>query len=168
MKVGRWGHLVNHCTTVHLLYSSRLNEVGVDMLDDPVEVKLSESQDRWSAALSTFSTLRRDSQALIEQIRRSMNEMRALRARLVQAPSGPTSNGSTPPELPRPVHFQLQYGLTPREMQVAMLLAEGRSNEDLASALKISPHTARHHTQHVLAKLGVHSRSQAGAKIRNW
>jgi DNA-binding NarL/FixJ family response regulator len=138
------------------------------MLDDPVEMKLSESQHRWSAALSAFSTLRRDNQALIEQIRHSINEMRVLRARLVQAPSRPTSNGSTPPELPLPVHFQLQYGLTPREMQVAMLLAEGRSNEDVASALEISPHTARHHTQHVLAKLGVHSRAQAGAKIRNW
>jgi DNA-binding NarL/FixJ family response regulator len=168
MKVGRWGHLVNHCTTVHLLFSSRLNEVGDDMLDDPVETKLSESQHRWIAALSTFSALRRDSQALIEQIRRSINEMRALRARLVRAPGQPPSSGSTPPELPRAVHFQLQYGLTPREMQVAILLAEGHSNEDIASALKVSPHTARHHTQHVLAKLGVHSRAQAGAKIRNW
>jgi DNA-binding NarL/FixJ family response regulator len=53
-------------------------------------------------------------------------------------------------------------------MQVAMLLAEGRSNEDVAAALQVSPHTARHHTQHVLAKLGVHSRAQAGAKIRQW
>jgi DNA-binding NarL/FixJ family response regulator len=138
------------------------------MFDDSVETKLSESQHRWIAAVSTLSTLRRDNQAILEQIRRSITEMRTLRARLTQAPDRGPSNGSTPPELLRPVHFQSQYGLTPREMQVAMLLAEGRSNQDIASALDVSPHTARHHTQHVLAKLGVHSRAQAGAKIRNW
>jgi DNA-binding NarL/FixJ family response regulator len=154
------------------------------MVDGPVEIKLSDdgteahgsevptfpmSPDRWSTALSTFSSLRRDSRALLDQIRHALSEMRALRARLmIQAPSRRASNGSSAPELPRTVHFQLQYGLTPREMQVAMLLAEGRSNFEVASVLKVSPHTARHHTQHVLAKLGVHSRAQAGAKIRNW
>jgi DNA-binding NarL/FixJ family response regulator len=154
------------------------------MVDGPVETKLSGdgteshlpdvptfplSPDRWSAALSTFSSLRRDSRAILDQIRRALSEMRALRARLmVQVPSRQASNGKPAPELPRTVHFQLRYGLTPREMQVAMLLAEGCSNFEVASVLKVSPHTARHHTQHVLAKLGVHSRAQAGAKIRNW
>ena len=154
------------------------------MVDGPVEMKLSGdgteshgsevpsfplSQDRWSTALSTFSSLRRDSRAILDQIRRAMGELRALRARLmIQAPSRRASNGNPAPELPRTVHFQLQYGLTPREMQVAMLLAEGCSNSEVASVLKVSPHTARHHTQHVLAKLGVHSRAQAGAKIRKW
>jgi DNA-binding CsgD family transcriptional regulator len=32
--------------------------------------------------------------------------------------------------------------------------------------LGISAHTARHHTQRVLAKLKVHSRAEAGAKLR--
>ncbi len=153
------------------------------MVDGPVETTLSGngaespspavppfplSQHRWIAALSTFSTLRRDSQAILEQIRRSITEMRALRARLVQGPGRRAGNGAPAAERPRAIHFQLEYGLTAREMQVAMLLAEGRSNEDVAAALRVSPHTARHHTQHVLAKLGVHSRAQAGAKIRDW
>ena len=126
------------------------------------------SQHPWVAALSTFSALLQDSKALLEQIRRSMSEMRVLRARLIQDPGRRAANGPPEPELPRAMHFQLEYGLTTREMQVAMLLAEGRSNEDVAAALQVSPHTARHHTQHVLAKLGVHSRAQAGAKIRDW
>jgi DNA-binding NarL/FixJ family response regulator len=126
------------------------------------------SQHRWTAAVSTFDTLRRDSLALLEQIRRSVSEMRALRARLIQDPGRRSPNGAAGAELPRTVHLQLEYGLTTREMQVAILLAEGRSNEDVAAALRVSPHTARHHTQHVLAKLGVHSRAQAGAKIRGW
>jgi DNA-binding NarL/FixJ family response regulator len=153
------------------------------MFDSPLEAILSSngsepptralsplpvSQHRWVAAVSTFSTLRRDSRAILEQIRRSMNEMRVLRSRLVEGGGRPSGNGASGTELPRAAHVQLEYGLTTREVEVAMLLAEGRSNEDVAAALRVSSHTARHHTQHVLAKLGVHSRAQAGAKIRDW
>jgi DNA-binding NarL/FixJ family response regulator len=60
-----------------------------------------------------------------------------------------------------------QYGMTPREIEVARLLAEGLSNFAVARELEISPHTARHHTQRVLGKLGVHSRAQAAAKLRS-
>jgi len=51
-------------------------------------------------------------------------------------------------------------------VEVAILLAEGCSNSTVARRLGISPHTARHHTQRVLGKLGVHSRSAAGALLR--
>lgn len=57
------------------------------------------------------------------------------------------------------------YGMTPREVEVAELLALGLSNVGVAGRLRISPHTARHHTQRVLAKLGVHSRAEAAAKL---
>ena len=126
------------------------------------------SQCRLVAAMSTLSTLSQDRQAILEEMRRSMNRMRALRDRMKTMPGNRSGNGSEPDELPAASAFQLKYGLTMREMQVAMLLAEGRSNDEVAAALKVSPHTARHHTQHVLAKLGVHSRAQAGAKIRDW
>ncbi|HUP19001.1 MAG TPA: helix-turn-helix transcriptional regulator, partial [Gemmatimonadota bacterium] len=53
-----------------------------------------------------------------------------------------------------------RYRLTPRETQVARLLAAGRSNAEVASDLAISPHTARRHTERVLAKLAVASRAQ--------
>jgi DNA-binding CsgD family transcriptional regulator len=59
-----------------------------------------------------------------------------------------------------------QYGMTPREIEVAALLAQGLSNIGVAGRLRISPHTARHHTQRVLAKLGVHSRAEAAARLR--
>jgi DNA-binding NarL/FixJ family response regulator len=51
--------------------------------------------------------------------------------------------------------------LTPRERQVLTLLAEGGNKETIGRALFISPETARTHIQHVLAKLGVHSRLEA-------
>lgn len=50
------------------------------------------------------------------------------------------------------------FRLSRREMEVARLLADRRSNEEIAVALGISRHTARHHTERVLAKLGVRSR----------
>ncbi|MFD8322895.1 LuxR C-terminal-related transcriptional regulator, partial [Kitasatospora purpeofusca] len=48
------------------------------------------------------------------------------------------------------------YGkrLSPRERQVAELLAQGTGNQDIAQALFLSPRTVEHHVASVLAKLG--------------
>lgn len=50
------------------------------------------------------------------------------------------------------------FALTPREVQIARLLAGRRSNSEIADALGVSAHTVRRHTERVLMKLGVHSR----------
>ncbi len=60
----------------------------------------------------------------------------------------------------------LRFRLTPRELAVAQLLAEGRSNEQVAALLGVSIHTTRRHVEHVLMKLGVHSRAAVGARLR--
>jgi len=52
-----------------------------------------------------------------------------------------------------------RYQLTPREAEVARLLALGKSNAEVAQSLSISEHTARRHTEQVLLKLGVRSRA---------
>jgi DNA-binding NarL/FixJ family response regulator len=54
-------------------------------------------------------------------------------------------------------------GLSPRELQILVLLAEGRTQAQIASDLVISPKTVATHIQHILAKLGVHTRAQAVA-----
>ena len=51
--------------------------------------------------------------------------------------------------------------LTPREKEVLVLVAEGRSNKDIAAHLVISERTARTHVSHLLAKMGLSSRTQA-------
>ena len=56
-------------------------------------------------------------------------------------------------------------GLTRREADVALGLAQGLSNDRLAEVLCISPHTARRHTERVMAKLGVASRSSVAAAL---
>lgn len=53
--------------------------------------------------------------------------------------------------------------LTARERQVAALVAEGRSNPEIASALIISERTATTHVSNILSKLGFTSRSQIAA-----
>lgn len=51
--------------------------------------------------------------------------------------------------------------LTPREVDVLRLVALGRSNRDVASALGVSEETVKTHVSHVLAKLQVENRAQA-------
>jgi predicted ATPase/DNA-binding CsgD family transcriptional regulator len=57
----------------------------------------------------------------------------------------------------------LPGGLTPREAQVAALVADGRSNKAIAEELVISPATAARHVANILAKLGFSSRTQIAA-----
>ncbi len=50
--------------------------------------------------------------------------------------------------------------LTDREKQVLKLVAEGRSNKEVAEVLGISVKTAMTHREHVMEKLGVHNRTE--------
>jgi DNA-binding CsgD family transcriptional regulator/tetratricopeptide (TPR) repeat protein len=54
-------------------------------------------------------------------------------------------------------------GLTARELEVLRLVAEGRSNQQIAEALFISRKTASVHVSHILTKLGVNTRVEAAA-----
>jgi NarL family two-component system response regulator YdfI len=51
--------------------------------------------------------------------------------------------------------------LTPREMEVLYLLAEGLSNKEIARRLGISDHTVKTHVDAILSKLDAHSRTEA-------
>jgi len=55
------------------------------------------------------------------------------------------------------------HGLTARELEVLRLVASGKSNREIASALVISEHTVARHVQNIFTKLGVPSRTAAGA-----
>jgi DNA-binding CsgD family transcriptional regulator len=50
--------------------------------------------------------------------------------------------------------------LTPREREVALLVAQGLTNREIASTLVLSERTADNHVQHILGKLGLANRSQ--------
>jgi two-component system, NarL family, nitrate/nitrite response regulator NarL len=56
-----------------------------------------------------------------------------------------------------------RHGLTPRELEVLHLVAEGRSNREIADVLFLSERTVENHVRHVLDKLEVPSRVAAAA-----
>jgi len=60
-----------------------------------------------------------------------------------------------------------RFGLTDREREVALLVAEGRSNPEIAKILFISAKTASVHVSNILAKLGVSGRVEAAALINS-
>ncbi|MGE5139720.1 MAG: tetratricopeptide repeat protein [Rudaea sp.] len=54
-------------------------------------------------------------------------------------------------------------GLSPREREVSMLIAQGKSNRQIAQALVISERTVTTHVANILSKLGFSSRAQVAA-----
>jgi DNA-binding CsgD family transcriptional regulator len=56
--------------------------------------------------------------------------------------------------------------LTPQELQIALLLADGRTTREAAAALFLSPKTIEYHLRHVYLKLGVNSRAALAARLR--
>src|SRR5687768_3686823 len=53
------------------------------------------------------------------------------------------------------------HRLTPRELEVIQLLAQGKSNKEIARTLSVTTNTAKAHVQSILHKLGFDSRTQA-------
>ena len=54
-------------------------------------------------------------------------------------------------------------GLTPREVEVLRLIANGRSNQEIASELVISFNTVTNHVKNILGKTGCANRTEAAA-----
>jgi DNA-binding NarL/FixJ family response regulator len=84
-------------------------------------------------------------------------EALARRARIALdagAPSAPPEPDDSP---------AARLGLTPRELEVLALVAEGRTNRAIGETLYMSEKTASVHVSRILAKLGVHGRVEAAA-----
>ena len=64
-----------------------------------------------------------------------------------------------------PVDELARFGLTDREREVLLLVADGHSNPEIAKALFISAKTASVHVSNILAKLGVSGRVEAAAVV---
>jgi LuxR family maltose regulon positive regulatory protein len=57
--------------------------------------------------------------------------------------------------------------ISPREQEVLHLLAQGRSNQEIADALVVTVETVKRHVSSVLSKLGVDNRTQAAMRARS-
>jgi DNA-binding CsgD family transcriptional regulator/tetratricopeptide (TPR) repeat protein len=90
----------------------------------------------------------------------------ARRARIELAPPGlPPDQAAAGPggEPGRRASRTDEYGLTSRERDVLALIAEGRTDRQIAEALFISPRTVAMHVSSILTKLGVPNRGGAAA-----
>ena len=68
-------------------------------------------------------------------------------------------------ELPTASELCERYGITARESEVALLLAKGHPNDQIAAMLFLSPHTVRRHTANLFDKLGVNTRKALALKF---
>ncbi len=80
-------------------------------------------------------------------------ELLARVRRSLRRNGGSVGNGKPAPE----------FNLSPREREILALLADGQTQLQIATTLVVSPKTVSTHIQHLLSKLGVHSRAQAVA-----
>ncbi len=74
---------------------------------------------------------------------------------------------ATPPDIPRHSDAGARPpggGLTRRELEILRLLAQGKSNPQIAQELTISRATAKTHVQRIISKLGVSDRTQAAVR----
>jgi DNA-binding response OmpR family regulator len=93
--------------------------------------------------------------------RRVVRERAAASVQPVPATSVSTPNVS----LLTPQQIMTACGLTLRQAEVALLIAEGCSNPEIAERLGISRFTARNHAEHILARLKVESRWQVARAL---
>jgi DNA-binding CsgD family transcriptional regulator len=61
-----------------------------------------------------------------------------------------------------------EEGLTAAEKRVALLVAEGRTNQEVAAALFLSERTVASHLTRIYAKLGVRSRTELARKVQTF
>lgn len=95
--------------------------------------------------------LLKDTQAL--ELRRAIKEAAAGRVQLSSQASAFLMREVRANETPA--------SLTEREKEVLHLIAQGQSNKEIARDLQIVEDTVKTHVKHILAKLGVQSRTQA-------
>ena len=65
-----------------------------------------------------------------------------------------------------PETHENDFGLSSREKEIALLIAEGKSDKEIAHTLNISAQTVSTHNKKIFKKLGVHSRVELMNKIR--
>jgi predicted ATPase/DNA-binding CsgD family transcriptional regulator len=121
----------------------------VDLERVSQQVRLGVGEDTWRAALQVGAHLS------VEQA-----------LELVMGPTDqPGSTGLRAPNSHAPFREAAGEPLTVREREVALLVAAGLSNPQIAERLVISRETAAVHVKHILSKLGFNSRTQIAAWV---
>ncbi len=149
--------------------------MGLAAADDGFETWFESALERHAQTLDRFegartrlafgSRLRRagrriDARTLLRQAMESFAELGAPVWR-EQAATELTATG----ERVRPSGTSALGGLTPQELQVTLLLVDGRTTREAAAALFLSPKTVEYHLRKVYTKLGIGSRAELAALL---
>jgi DNA-binding CsgD family transcriptional regulator len=112
---------------------------GISAPRSPIEARLLEQRLRVADSIADVASIGHW----------SLDQACSLALELLQTESAPNDSDAL-----------LRGVLTQREAQVAALVARGFSNREIARTLTIAERTATSHVEHVLSKLGFHSRAQ--------
>ena len=66
------------------------------------------------------------------------------------------------------LHSKDVLGLTPREVQIAGMIADGHSNKTIASELGLAYSTVKNHVSSILDKLHLEGRTQLAIHVRSF
>jgi DNA-binding CsgD family transcriptional regulator len=102
-----------------------------------------------------------------DALRQALDDLQALGARpaaAIVARRLRERGARSLPRGPRPSTRENPAGLTPRELEVLRLLAQGLRNGQIAERLVVSERTVGHHVSAILRKLDVRTRGQASAE----
>ncbi|WP_448316458.1 response regulator [Streptomyces sp. CO7] len=142
LSAGASGFLLKDVTPEHLVAAVRLVRSGDALLAPAITRRLVERYARSSAGAAA-----------------SAGSVAPVAA--AAAGSGPSARHSTGAAAPGPALHRDLAVLTPRELEVLRLLAQGRSNAELARHLHLAETTVKTHVGRVLAKLHLRDRVQA-------
>jgi DNA-binding CsgD family transcriptional regulator len=98
-----------------------------------------------------------------ERAAKELDEVRAICTRLGARPALERAKELAARLGARRSRARLPFDLTPRELEVLRLVAEGKSDREIAEELFISPNTVMNHVSRILGKLQVESRTAAAA-----
>jgi DNA-binding NarL/FixJ family response regulator len=117
----------------------------------------------WSDIGSPYETAR--ARVLVARALRELGDEDSARSELAVARGSFAEMGAAPAieEVDKLLHRARPGGLTEREVEVLKLVAEGRSNPDIARALVLSQKTVERHLSNIFTKLAVPSRTAAAA-----
>jgi len=122
--------------------------------DVPVVALVSDeahAADAWAAGARGLLRREADVESLVAALRSVAQGLVSFDPVLAAALIPPQDQAPTP----------LAEELTPRELEVLRLLAQGLPNKAIAQRLEISEHTVKFHVNAILGKLGVQSRTEA-------
>jgi DNA-binding NarL/FixJ family response regulator len=117
----------------------------------------------WSGIEAPYEAAR--ARIVLAQALRAVGDEESARAELSTARSALIELGAAPAirEVDQLLGRKLPAGLTERELEVLRLVAEGRSNPDIARVLVLSHKTVARHLSNIFSKLDVSSRTAAAA-----